>query len=86
MDALLPDNSGERRTSADIIFAKLESGMTNGVNVMQKVQQGTNRISVAWAVISCFVDQERPDPALGLDARLVESYSKYVFSRFQCTQ
>jgi len=41
LDALLPANSGERRTLADIIFAKLESGMTNGVNVMQKVQQGT---------------------------------------------
>ncbi|KAG1773829.1 Bystin-domain-containing protein [Suillus occidentalis] len=60
LDALLPSNSGERRTLADIIFAKLESGETNGVNVMQKVQQ----------------DQEHPDPALGLDPRLVESYSK----------
>ncbi|KAG2148035.1 Bystin-domain-containing protein [Suillus clintonianus] len=60
LDSLLPSNSGERRTLADIIFAKLESGETNGVNVMQKVQQ----------------DQEHPDPALGLDPRLVESYSK----------
>ncbi|KAG1739835.1 Bystin-domain-containing protein [Suillus paluster] len=60
LDTLLPSNSGERRTLADIIFAKLESGETNGVNVMQKVQQ----------------DQEHPDPALGLDPRLVESYSK----------
>lgn len=60
LDALLPSNSGERRTLADIIFAKLESGETNGVNVMQKVQQ----------------DQDHPDPALGLDPRLVESYSK----------
>jgi essential nuclear protein 1 len=60
LDALLPSNSGERRTLADIIFAKLESGETNGINVMQKVQQ----------------DQEHPDPALGLDPRLVESYSK----------
>ncbi|KAG2151825.1 Bystin-domain-containing protein [Suillus cothurnatus] len=60
LDALLPSNSSERRTLADIIFAKLESGETNGINVMQKVQQ----------------DQEHPDPALGLDPRLVESYSK----------
>ncbi|OAX40123.1 Bystin-domain-containing protein [Rhizopogon vinicolor AM-OR11-026] len=60
LDALLPSNSGERRTLADIILAKLESANTNGVNVMQKVQQ----------------DQEHPDPALGLDPRLVESYSK----------
>ncbi|OJA07764.1 hypothetical protein AZE42_02982 [Rhizopogon vesiculosus] len=60
LDALLPSNSGERRTLADIILAKLESANTNGVNVMQKVQQ----------------DQEHLDPALGLDPRLVESYSK----------
>ncbi|KIK42739.1 hypothetical protein CY34DRAFT_804569 [Suillus luteus UH-Slu-Lm8-n1] len=60
LDTLLPSNSGERRTLADIIFAKLESGETNGVNVVHKVQQ----------------DQEHPDPALGLDPRLVESYSK----------
>ncbi|KAG0698844.1 Bystin-domain-containing protein [Suillus ampliporus] len=60
LDTLLPSNSGERRTLADIIFAKLESGETNGVNVMQKVQQ----------------DHEHPDPALGLDPRLIESYSK----------
>ncbi|KAJ8590753.1 Bystin-domain-containing protein [Rhizopogon salebrosus TDB-379] len=60
LDALLPSNSGERRTLADIIFSKLESANSNGVNVTQKVQQG----------------QEHPDPALGLDPRLVESYSK----------
>jgi hypothetical protein len=26
MDALLPSNSGERRTLADIIFSKIDSG------------------------------------------------------------
>lgn len=81
MDALLPSNSGERRTLADIIFAKLESGETNGVNIVQKVQQGTDQILVAQAILSSFLDQEHPDPALGLDPRLVESYSKYVYPR-----
>jgi essential nuclear protein 1 len=47
LDALLPSNSGERRTLADIIFAKLESGETNGVNVMQKVQQGMDHILIS---------------------------------------
>ncbi|KIM67719.1 hypothetical protein SCLCIDRAFT_1209828 [Scleroderma citrinum Foug A] len=61
LDTLLPANTGERRTLADVIFSKLdEAKQPDGVVVVQKVQQ----------------DQERPDPALGLDPRLVESYSK----------
>ncbi|RDB20496.1 Uncharacterized protein C13G1.09 [Hypsizygus marmoreus] len=62
LDALLPSNSGERRTLADIIFAKLESGETGGNNaaVIQKAHQ----------------DREKPDPALGLDPKVVEAYSK----------
>ncbi|KAH7930048.1 Bystin-domain-containing protein [Leucogyrophana mollusca] len=60
LDTLLPANSGDRRTLADVIFAKLESGQTGNAAVIQKVQQ----------------DKEHPDPALGLDPRLVEAYSK----------
>ncbi|KAI9575032.1 Bystin-domain-containing protein [Boletus coccyginus] len=60
LDTLLPPNSGERRTLADVIFSKLENSKLGNVTVIQKVQQ----------------DKERPDPALGLDPRLVESYSK----------
>ncbi|KAI6151725.1 Bystin-domain-containing protein [Pisolithus tinctorius] len=61
LDTLLPTNIGERRTLADVIFSKLESGkQPDGVAVVQKVQQ----------------DKECPDPALGLDPRLVEAYSK----------
>ncbi|KAH0839592.1 Bystin-domain-containing protein [Lanmaoa asiatica] len=60
LDTLLPLNSGERRTLADVIFSKLESSKSGNVTVIQKVQQ----------------DNEHPDPALGLDPRLVESYSK----------
>ncbi|KAJ7929175.1 Bystin-domain-containing protein [Mycena leptocephala] len=60
LDALHPHNAGERRTLADIIFAKLESGETENAAVIKKVQQ----------------DREKPDPALGLDPRVVESYTK----------
>ncbi|KAI6046463.1 Bystin-domain-containing protein [Pisolithus marmoratus] len=61
LDTLLPANIGERRTLADVIFSKLESGkQPDGVAVVQKVQQ----------------DKQCPDPALGLDPRLVEAYSK----------
>lgn len=40
LDALLPKNSGERKTLADLIFAKLDSGETGGAAVIQKVRQG----------------------------------------------
>ncbi|KAH7888090.1 Bystin-domain-containing protein [Phlebopus sp. FC_14] len=60
LDTLLPDNSGERRTLADIIFSKLDGDQSGNVALIQKAHQ----------------DKERPDPALGLDPRLVESYSK----------
>ncbi|KIJ19847.1 hypothetical protein PAXINDRAFT_126034 [Paxillus involutus ATCC 200175] len=60
LDTLLPANSGERRTLADVIFSKLHDSQSGNVTVIQKVQQ----------------DKEHPDPALGLDPRLVESYTK----------
>ncbi|KAG6813451.1 hypothetical protein H0H92_010785 [Tricholoma furcatifolium] len=60
LDALLPSNSGERRTLADIIFSKIQEGETGGAAVIQKVEQ----------------DLEKPNPALGLDPKVVESYTK----------
>ncbi|CAK5276085.1 unnamed protein product [Mycena citricolor] len=60
LDALHPHNAGERRTLADIIFAKLESGETDNAAVIKKVSQ----------------DRDRPDPTLGLDPKVVESYEK----------
>jgi essential nuclear protein 1 len=40
LDTLLPKNASERKTLADIIFAKLEAGETqNGVAVVQKARQ-----------------------------------------------
>lgn len=61
LDALLPANSGERRTLADIIFAKLDSGDAGDAAVVQKVSQE---------------DYEKPDPALGLNPKVVEVYTK----------
>ncbi|KAK7060146.1 hypothetical protein VNI00_000910 [Paramarasmius palmivorus] len=61
LDQLLPHNSGERRTLADIIFAKIdEHEAAKNAAVIQKVQQ----------------DKDAPDPALGLDPKVVEAYTK----------
>ncbi|KAF9451994.1 Bystin-domain-containing protein [Macrolepiota fuliginosa MF-IS2] len=60
LGALLPANSGERRTLADVIFAKLDNPEGNATATIQKVQQ----------------DRERPDPALGLNPTVVEAYTK----------
>ncbi|KAJ3566958.1 hypothetical protein NP233_g6664 [Leucocoprinus birnbaumii] len=60
LGALLPANSGERRTLADVIFAKLDSAEGNTTATIQKVHQ----------------DRERPDPALGLNPTVVEAYTK----------
>lgn len=40
LDTLLPPNSGERRTLADVIFSKLENSKPETMTVIQKVQQG----------------------------------------------
>jgi len=60
LDTLLPTNSGERRTLADIIFAKLDSGEVGNAAIVQKVPQ----------------DRHNPDPALGLNPKAVEVYTK----------
>jgi essential nuclear protein 1 len=65
LDALLPANSGERRTLADIIFAKLDSGEVRDAAVVQNVSRG---------------DHGKPDPALGLNPKVVEVYTKCVVS------
>lgn len=40
LDNLLPPDGGERKTLADLIFAKLESGETGDVSVIKKSRQG----------------------------------------------
>lgn len=45
LDALLPKNAGERKTLADIIFAKLESGeTTGGAAVIKQAQQSQSHV------------------------------------------
>ncbi|KAJ3526633.1 hypothetical protein NM688_g8236 [Phlebia brevispora] len=70
LDALLPSNSGERRTLADIIFSKIESAEQEQTNVIQKTHRDPN---------------EAPDPAVGLNPKVVELYTKVglVLSRYK---
>jgi len=70
LDALLPANAGERRTLADIIFAKLDDMESGKSTVIRKVAQDPDRA---------------PDPAAGLNPKVVELYSKVgvVLSRYK---
>lgn len=61
LDALHPHNAGERKTLADLIFAKLDDQSGGSVAQIQRVQQE---------------DSEAPDPALGLNPAVVEAYTK----------
>ncbi|KDR83487.1 hypothetical protein GALMADRAFT_219315 [Galerina marginata CBS 339.88] len=60
LDALLPSNAGERKTLAELIFAKLDSGEVTSTAAIQKVHQ----------------EREAPDPAAGLNPSVVEAYTK----------
>ncbi|TFL00631.1 Bystin-domain-containing protein [Pterulicium gracile] len=60
LDALLPKSSGERKTLADIIFSKIGEDEQSHVNVIDKSQR----------------DNDKPDPAVGLDPKVVEVYTK----------
>jgi len=60
LDTLLPANAGERKTLADLIFAKLDSKEGTSNAAIQKVYQ----------------DRNAPDPAAGLNPQVVEAYSK----------
>ncbi|THG99564.1 hypothetical protein EW026_g2814 [Hermanssonia centrifuga] len=70
LDALLPANAGERRTLADIIFAKLESKDAEKSTVIQKTHQDPSKA---------------PDPAAGLNPKVVELYTKVglMLSRYK---
>lgn len=50
LDTLLPPNSGERRTLADVIFSKLENSKSGNVTVIQKAQQGPSRFGFGFGV------------------------------------
>ncbi|KZT74509.1 cell adhesion protein byn-1 [Daedalea quercina L-15889] len=70
LDALLPANAGERRTLADIIFAKLDDMESGKTTVIRKVEQDPG---------------QAPDPAAGLNPKVVELYTKVgiVLSRYK---
>ncbi|KAH9943001.1 cell adhesion protein byn-1 [Epithele typhae] len=61
LDAMLPPNIGDRRTLADIIFSKLENLEAGSPDVARDKAADPNRA---------------PDPAAGLDPKVVEVYSK----------
>jgi hypothetical protein len=77
MDSMLPANGGERRTIADMIFAKLESDDTSAV---KKVHQGHIFCCMPSQLTDalCWIDREHHDPAFGIDQKVVDAYSKYV--------
>jgi hypothetical protein len=52
LDTFLPANAGERKTLADLIFAKLDSGEVVSTATIQKVRQGASSYPqrpFAWA-------------------------------------
>ncbi|PAV21174.1 cell adhesion byn-1 [Pyrrhoderma noxium] len=65
LDALLPHNTNERRTLADMIFAKLDESAEDDTNSVQKI----TKVRIQ--------DPDRaPDPAEGLNPKVVEVYTK----------
>ena len=47
LDRFLPANAGERKTLADLIFAKLDSGEVVSTATIRKVHQGVELIPTA---------------------------------------
>ena len=83
LDALLPANAGERKTLADLIFAKLDSKELTSNAAIQKVHHGEyfakkNKSNTHLILIVTFIDGNAPDPAAGLNPQVVEAYSKFV--------
>lgn len=64
LDTLLPPNAGERKTLADMIFAKLDfDSSTNQTTVIRSPEGRRDGVL---------------DPAEGLDPKVVEVYTKFV--------
>ena len=83
LDTLLPANAGERKTLADLIFAKLDSKEITPSATIQKVHQGgcfsQKNIKCNLIPIAICIDRNAPDPAAGLNPQVVEAYSKFVY-------
>lgn len=78
LDTFLPANAGERKTLADLIFAKLDSGEVTSTAAIKKVHQGRSMHASHQGVFSPshFIDHDAPDPAAGLNPAVVEAYTK----------
>nr|VWP00676.1 Chitinase [Ganoderma boninense] len=61
LDAMLPANAGERRTLADIIFSKLDNLEAGKSDAAPQKRHDPDRV---------------PDPAAGLDPKVVDVYTK----------
>ncbi|GJJ07694.1 hypothetical protein Clacol_001899 [Clathrus columnatus] len=75
LDALLPSDSGERKTLADIIFSKLEEAEGNTVQPVHNHQRQGKGIT----------ERAAPDPAAGMNPKVVEVYNKVgiIMSRYK---
>lgn len=68
---------------ADIIFAKIESGETEKTTVIQKTHCGSSARRLIPRIASSYTwldPGEVPDPAAGLNPKVVELYTKLVFT------
>jgi essential nuclear protein 1 len=80
LDNLHPANVGERKTLADVIFAQLN----NANPEIRTVRIAGPRMAAPRPLLCYFLifiscaeaEPEAPDPAAGLDPRIVETYTK----------
>jgi essential nuclear protein 1 len=88
LDALLPSNTTERRTLADLIFAKIDetetagdSGNTAFINASKHGPSFSPFYAALFPDSHAWIDPDRrPDPAEGLNPKVVEVYTKYVIN------
>ncbi len=85
LDAMLPANAGERRTLADIIFSKLDNLEAGKPDAGLENRRGTlNLYTFLTHDVDNFADPDRvPDPAAGLDPKVVEVYTKCALRSFR---
>lgn len=84
LDVMLPTNAGERRTLADIIFSKLDNLEAGKPDAALEKRHGTSSLHMSLTNdINGPADPSRiPDPAAGLDPKVVDVYTKYALRLF----
>ena len=84
LDAMLPANAGERRTLADIIFSKLDNLEAGKPDTAAEKRNGMFLHTFLTNDIHGLPDPDRiPDPAAGLDPKVVDVYTKYALRSFR---